>query len=126
MFIAESYMSEVADRLGMPVEKFREINFYKDEEPTHFNQPLTDWHVPLMYKQVQDESAYGARREAIAEFNAEHKWRKRGLAIIPTKFGISFTGSGSTRPARSCTSTTTGLCSSLTAARRWVKACTPR
>ncbi|KAK0626374.1 molybdopterin binding aldehyde oxidase/xanthine dehydrogenase [Immersiella caudata] len=91
MFISECYMSEVADRLGMPVEKFREINFYKDEELTHFNQPLTDWHVPLMYKQVQEESEYEKRREAVTTFNAEHKWRKRGLAIIPTKFGISFT-----------------------------------
>ncbi|KAK4189852.1 molybdopterin binding aldehyde oxidase/xanthine dehydrogenase [Podospora australis] len=91
MFIAECYMSEVADRLGMPVEKFREINMYKPLEETHFNQPLTDWHVPLMYQQVQDESQYSARREAITKFNSEHKWRKRGLALIPTKFGISFT-----------------------------------
>ena len=91
MFIAESYMEEVADRLGMPVEKFREINMYKPGEITHFNQPLTDWHVPLMYQQVQDESDYVSRREAIAKFNAEHKWRKRGLSLIPTKFGISFT-----------------------------------
>ncbi|KAL2142803.1 hypothetical protein VTI28DRAFT_697 [Corynascus sepedonium] len=91
MFIAETYMSEVADRLGMPVEKFREINMYKPEELTHFNQPLTDWHVPLMYKQIQEEADYANRREAITKFNAEHKWRKRGLALIPTKFGISFT-----------------------------------
>ncbi|KAH8883677.1 xanthine dehydrogenase [Thozetella sp. PMI_491] len=91
MFIAETYISEVADRLGMPVEKFREINFYKDEELTHFNQPLTDWHVPLMYRQVQEESNYLARRQDITRFNEEHKWRKRGLALIPTKFGISFT-----------------------------------
>ncbi|KAL2024149.1 hypothetical protein VTK56DRAFT_9929 [Thermocarpiscus australiensis] len=91
MFIAETYMSEVADRLGMPVEKLREINMYQPGELTHFNQPLTDWHVPLMYRQVQDEAEYAKRREAIAKFNAEHKWRKRGLALIPTKFGISFT-----------------------------------
>ena len=91
MFIAESYMSEVADRLGMPVEKFREINFYKVGEETHFNQVINDWHVPLMYKQVQEESEYEKRREALTKFNAEHKWRKRGLALIPTKFGISFT-----------------------------------
>jgi len=91
MFIAESYMEEVADRIGMPVEKFREINMYKDGELAHFNQPLTDWHVPLMYKQVQKESEYEKRREAISTFNTEHKWRKRGLALIPTKFGISFT-----------------------------------
>ena len=91
MFIAESYMSEVADRLGMPVEKFREINFYSVNDVTHFNQNITDWHVPLMYQQVLKEAEYDARREKIAKFNEEHTWRKRGLAVIPTKFGISFT-----------------------------------
>ncbi|CAG9938791.1 unnamed protein product [Clonostachys rosea f. rosea IK726] len=91
MFIAETWMEEVADRLGMPVERLREINFYKDDESTHFNQKLTDWFVPLMYQQVQDESQYNQRREAIAKFNESNKWRQRGLALIPTKFGISFT-----------------------------------
>ncbi|KAF2497461.1 xanthine dehydrogenase [Lophium mytilinum] len=91
MFIAESYMSEVADHLNIPVEKFREINMYKPGEETHFNQELKDFYVPLMYQQVQDESNYAQRRQAIEEFNATHKWNKRGLAIIPTKFGISFT-----------------------------------
>ncbi|ROV97083.1 hypothetical protein VMCG_07450 [Cytospora schulzeri] len=91
LFVAESYMSEVADRLGIPVEKFREINMYKALEETHYNQKLTDWHVPLMYEQVQKETQYAERREAITAFNDSHKWRKRGLAIVPTKFGISFT-----------------------------------
>lgn len=91
MFIAETYMEEVADRLGMPVETLREINFYKDQELTHFNQAVTDWHVPLMYKQVLEESTYAQRKTDISKFNKDYKWRKRGLAIIPTKFGISFT-----------------------------------
>jgi xanthine dehydrogenase/oxidase len=91
MFIAETYMSEVADRLGIPVEKFRQINLYEPLEETHFNQPLTDWHVPLMYEQVISESAYKERKSQAEAFNAAHKWRKRGLALIPTKFGISFT-----------------------------------
>ncbi|KAI0008436.1 xanthine dehydrogenase [Xylariaceae sp. FL0662B] len=91
LFFAETYMSEVADRLGIPVEKFREINFYKLNEETHFNQALEDWHVPLMYRQVQEESDYTNRRKAVEKFNTSHKWRKRGLALIPTKFGISFT-----------------------------------
>ncbi|KAF2236656.1 xanthine dehydrogenase/oxidase [Viridothelium virens] len=91
MFIAESYMSEVADHLNIPVEKLREVNMYKPHESTHFNQELKDWFVPLMYKQVQDESSYWQRRKEIDEFNATHRWNKRGLALIPTKFGISFT-----------------------------------
>lgn len=91
MFIAETYMEEIADRLAIPVERLREINFYEPHGITHFNQMIEDWHVPLMYQQVLDESMYDARRTMITKFNEEYKWRKRGLALIPTKFGISFT-----------------------------------
>ncbi|KAF4637755.1 hypothetical protein G7Y89_g328 [Cudoniella acicularis] len=91
IFISESYMEEIADRLDIPVERLREINFYKPNEETHFNQSLKDWHVPIMYKQVLEETNYEERREAVTKFNASHKWKKRGLSIVPTKFGISFT-----------------------------------
>lgn len=93
MFIAETYMEEIADHLKIPVEKLREINMYSPDTNmiTHFNQELKDWYVPLMYRQVQEETDYTRRRQAIEEWNKTHKWNKRGLAIIPTKFGISFT-----------------------------------
>ena len=91
MFVAESYMEEVADRLGMPVDELRQINMYKPGDKTHFLQELKDWHVPLMYKQVMEESNYVARKKDVEEFNKKNKWKKRGMAIIPTKFGISFT-----------------------------------
>ncbi|RDA89949.1 hypothetical protein CP533_0288 [Ophiocordyceps camponoti-saundersi (nom. inval.)] len=91
MFIAETYMEETAERLGMAAERLREINFYRPGATTHFNQELEDWHVPLMYGQVRTESAYDERRKTIDSFNETHRWRKRGLALIPTKFGISFT-----------------------------------
>ncbi|KFY41660.1 hypothetical protein V494_02858 [Pseudogymnoascus sp. VKM F-4513 (FW-928)] len=91
LFVAETYIEEAADRLGIPAEKLREINMYKPMEITHFNQALQDWHVPMMYDQVRKSSKYEERRVAVDEFNKTHKWRKRGLAIVPTKFGISFT-----------------------------------
>ena len=93
MFICESFMSEVADHIGIPVETLREINMYSLENgmTTHFNQEIKDWFVPLMYRQVQEEGDYARRRQQIEEFNKTHKWNKRGLALIPTKFGISFT-----------------------------------
>lgn len=91
MFFAETYMSEIADHIGMPVEKLREVNMYRPGDITHFNQELKDWFVPLMYKQVQEEADYQKRREEVDEYNKNHKWKKRGLALIPTKFGISFT-----------------------------------
>ncbi|KAI5855810.1 Molybdopterin-binding domain of aldehyde dehydrogenase-domain-containing protein [Tricharina praecox] len=91
MFIAESYMEEVADRLDIPVDKLREINYYHEGDLTHFNQKLVDYHVPLMVNQIKEEADFDARRQAVDEFNKTHKWKKRGLSLIPTKFGISFT-----------------------------------
>lgn len=91
LFIAETYMEEIADHLQIPIEKLRQINMYKPNEPTHFKQELKDWYVPLMWKQVLEESQYEQRRKDIEEFNQKSKWKKRGLSIVPTKFGISFT-----------------------------------
>ncbi|KAH3145161.1 hypothetical protein LV164_000156 [Aspergillus fumigatus] len=91
MFFAESFMEEIADHLDIPVEQFRQQNMYQPGDKTHFHQELRDWHVPLMYNQVLEESAYAERRKAVEEYNKKHKWSKRGMAIIPTKFGISFT-----------------------------------
>ena len=83
MYVAEQYMSEVADHLGMPVEKLREINFYKPEEPTHFKQALEDWYVPLMWDQIKTESKYEERRTAVEEFNKTHKWQKKRPRLHP-------------------------------------------
>jgi xanthine dehydrogenase/oxidase len=93
LFIAETYIEEIADHLSIPAERLREINMYSPETnmTTHFNQEIKDWYVPLMYKQVQEEASYVSRRDEITQFNAKNKWNKRGLAIVPTKFGISFT-----------------------------------
>ena len=91
LFFAECYIEEIADHLGMSPEHVRAVNMYQPGETTHFNQPLKDWHVPLMYNQVIEESSYNERRKAVEEYNAQHKWSKRGMAIVPTKFGISFT-----------------------------------
>ncbi|PBP25478.1 xanthine dehydrogenase [Diplocarpon rosae] len=49
-----------------------------------------DWHIPMMLEQVRKEVEYDTRRAAIEKFNKEHKWRKRGVSMIPTKFGLSF------------------------------------
>jgi xanthine dehydrogenase/oxidase len=38
-----------------------------------------------------EQSAYLKRQEQVRQFNANNRWKKRGIAIIPTKFGMSFT-----------------------------------
>ncbi|KAJ1982432.1 hypothetical protein H4R34_001725 [Dimargaris verticillata] len=91
MFMTESWIREVADRLQMPVETLQTLNFYQQGQTTPYNQPLTDWHFKATWDQVWHSAQYQARRQAIDAFNRTSRWKKRGLAIVPTKFGISFT-----------------------------------
>ncbi|GES98695.1 xanthine dehydrogenase [Rhizophagus clarus] len=91
MMITENIISEVADKLGVDAVELREKNFYSEGQSTHFNMTLNDWHIPSLYEQVKISSEYVRRRQEINEFNEKHKWRKRGLSLIPTKFGLSFT-----------------------------------
>jgi len=91
MFIAESYMTAVAEGLDIPIDELRWRNLYKEGEITPFLQKIDqDWHVPMILEQVRKEVNYDARKAAIEKFNSEHKWKKRGISMIPTKFGLSF------------------------------------
>jgi xanthine dehydrogenase/oxidase len=91
MFIAESFMTAVAEGLNIDIDELRWKNLYKEGQLTPFLQKIDeDWHVPMMLEQVRKESNYDARKAAIQKFNSENKWKKRGISMIPTKFGLSF------------------------------------
>ncbi|KAJ2827123.1 hypothetical protein GGI24_002728, partial [Coemansia furcata] len=90
MFLSESMLCEVADRLGLPVERVRETNLYQTGDVTPFSQKLDDWNVPRMWDQLKEKARWEERRHLVDEFNAGSTHRKRGLAMLPTKFGISF------------------------------------
>lgn len=91
MYIAETYMVAVAEGLGMSVDELRLKNLYKQGDRTPFLQPIDqDWHIPRLLSLVREEAKVDARYAAIEKFNATHKWKKRGMSMIPVKFGISF------------------------------------
>jgi xanthine dehydrogenase/oxidase len=91
MFIAESYMVAVAEGLGISVDELRIKNLYKRGEHTPFLQQIdVDWHIPQLFKELIEECDFDNRRAAIDQFNSKHKWKKRGIAMLPVKFGISF------------------------------------
>ncbi|KAJ2508181.1 hypothetical protein IWW47_000745, partial [Coemansia sp. RSA 2052] len=90
MFLSESMLCEVADRLQMPVEAIRELNLYQRGDVTPFSQKLDGWNVPHMWDQLKAKAQYDERRREVDEFNRRSTSRKRGLAMLPTKFGLSF------------------------------------
>ena len=44
-----------------------------------------------LWHELSAKAEFAKREAEVAAFNAEHVWRKRGIAMLPTKFGISFT-----------------------------------
>jgi xanthine dehydrogenase/oxidase len=93
MFITESIISAVAEGLDIPVDEIRRSNLYVQGQRTPFLQHINeDWHVPTMLEQVRRNAQFDARKKAIDAYNSDPKnrWKKKGIAMIPTKFGLSF------------------------------------
>lgn len=87
----EMWMDRVAKELGLPPDEVRRRNFYQEGDTTHFGQPLLLCRVKACWDEVVESSGYAARRAAAAQFNAQNRYKKRGVAVTPVKFGISFT-----------------------------------
>lgn len=96
MVVGEEILDRVARHLGLRPDVVRERNFYREDanhpdcNQTHYGQPVVDNYLAEVWAQAKRESGYALRRRDIDEFNATHSQRKRGLAITPVKFGISF------------------------------------
>jgi len=99
MFGIETVIEEIAHKLGKDPLEIRRVNLYRDPAlsgdagsmTTQYGQTIEDWVGDQVIEQVASQADYPARREAVANFNAQSKYRKRGLALVPLKFGISFT-----------------------------------
>jgi xanthine dehydrogenase large subunit len=92
MLVVEDILDRIARRLSLPPEVVRERNFYREGHTTHYGQPVKDAaRIGAIWQELLQTSGFAGRRAAIAQFNAAHPHRKRGLAITPVKFGISFT-----------------------------------
>ena len=99
MFGIETVIEDIAHQLGKDPLDVRRVNLYQDPalsgDPgsltTQYNQPIEDWIGDKVIDQLEAESGYHARREQVNAFNQTSRHRKKGLALVPLKFGISFT-----------------------------------
>lgn len=57
----------------------------------HYGQQLEDCTLALVWNELKLSCEYSKVREEVDQFNIQNRWKKRGISMIPTKFGISFT-----------------------------------
>ncbi len=94
MLVIEEIIDRIARRLGKTPEEIRERNLYRGKgatNTTHYGQEIEDNRIALVWSELKASSALEKRRQEIAQWNAKHPHRKRGIAMTPVKFGISFT-----------------------------------
>ena len=108
----ERVMDHIAHDLHLDPLTVRQRNFYAADQATNpydtappapqassppernttpYGQQVRDFAVPAMVASLAQSSDYLARRDAIARWNATEPLLKRGIALVPVKFGISFT-----------------------------------
>jgi len=95
MVAIEQIMDAIARQLSLDPLHIRRINAYGSEgrDVTHYHQPVKQNLAQTVIGQLADSARYAERRAEIVRFNAQSPVLKRGLALTPVKFGISFTAS---------------------------------
>ncbi|MDH1541992.1 xanthine dehydrogenase molybdopterin binding subunit [Stutzerimonas stutzeri] len=95
MVAIEEIMDAVARELGKDPLEVRKRNYYGKTERnvTHYYQTVEHNMLEEMTAELEASSDYAKRREEIRAFNARSPILKKGLALTPVKFGISFTAS---------------------------------
>ena len=89
---AERIVEEIAFALGKDPLEIRKLNLYgPGRDVTPYKQVVDDHVLPDLVARLEEESRYWERRAQVRAFNAANRWLRKGLALTPVKFGISFT-----------------------------------
>ncbi len=105
VILAELMMDDIARYLGEDPLTIRKRNLYgikhdhirtddgevDERNQTHYGQTVEQKVLPELIEELEKTSDYWQRREEIKQFNAGSPFLKKGLALTPVKFGISFT-----------------------------------
>ncbi len=92
ILFAEQMMQAIAIQTGVDALVVRKRNLYsRGRDVTPYGQKLRDNITADVIAQLEKTSSYAKRRKEISAFNKTNKILKKGLALTPVKFGISFT-----------------------------------
>lgn len=93
MLAVETIIDKIARVLKKDSVEIRLINYYgiKNNNTTPYGQKIEYNQLQTIHEQILKKSDYLKRRKEINLFNSKNEFFKKGLAVTPVKFGISFT-----------------------------------
>ncbi|XP_069019866.1 aldehyde oxidase 6 [Embiotoca jacksoni] len=90
IMVVENMVEDVAMVLGRPADQIREINMYKGPSATHYKFEFSPENLLRCWEECKFKCEYSSRRRAVEQFNLQSRWKKRGMSIVPIKYGIAF------------------------------------
>ncbi|HEX2052686.1 MAG TPA: molybdopterin cofactor-binding domain-containing protein [Actinomycetota bacterium] len=88
--IVENAVDDAAFSIGMTAEEVREKNLYDRGDVTPFGQALSYCYMKQVWAYLKKVSDYDGKRAAVDAFNSRNRWRKRGIAMVPVKYGSGY------------------------------------
>ena len=93
MMVIENIIDNISRSLKKDPSEIRRRNFYQKEKKniTHYGMKIEDNIIQEIFDSLIKSSNYKSRQSDVKKFNLKNKYLKKGIAITPVKFGISFT-----------------------------------
>lgn len=91
VFVIESVIQRIARKLGKDPLEIRKLNAYQEQDGAPYGQQLHEANVLPLLERLEEHTDYQVLKEKVREFNRHQRFIKRGIGIVPVKFGISFT-----------------------------------
>ncbi|HKS28347.1 MAG TPA: molybdopterin cofactor-binding domain-containing protein [Pyrinomonadaceae bacterium] len=95
ILIGEEAIERVAHELGMTPEEVRYRNLYETSrgrsfQRTPYMQALKPCYIRQIWDTLWESSDFEKRQQEVERFNSQNRWRKRGISMIPLKYGIGY------------------------------------
>ncbi|KAJ3584144.1 hypothetical protein NHX12_014640, partial [Muraenolepis orangiensis] len=88
--VMENLVTDVAMLLARPAHQVREVNMYRGPSLTHYKLRFDPENLWRCWEECKARAGLEVRLEALGRFNLENRWRKRGAALVPIKYGVAF------------------------------------
>ncbi len=91
MFVMEAAIAKAATIIGVPALKIQKKNFLKEGDAFQYGQIARNVRIGACHKLAEKTHKLKELQQEVGAFNRENDWQKKGLAVMPICFGISFT-----------------------------------
>lgn len=88
--IGEHVIRDICRETKKSYKEIVEKNLMLSGETSFFGQPIEDNNLQRCFVQCREAANVGQREREIEKFNAENRWRKRGLSMVNIQYGIGF------------------------------------